>query len=162
MTKGRYSFTLDRPGVATGYRVKPRLRWVDTITVIADLPALGVAAFLCFQCWRWDDQFGLGLIDPRQWTFFPIMGILAVTCLLAATFATRTALRLIFLTTGMLTPEEARHYPLKASKEQIDPWPECWLEPDFATADVFAPDLSPNGAPYVSPGRSEQSERSLG
>jgi hypothetical protein len=133
MSNTRYSFTLDRAGVPAGFRVKPRLRWVDTITIVVQVAAVGVGGFfLWVKCLGWARDLGLGRIVPNETVGVLCLVALLLACLYATSFATTTALRLFFLITGMLTPEEARHYPLEASKKRVAPWPECWLEPDPA------------------------------
>ena len=129
VSHSQYSFSLSRPGLKSGHRVKPRLRLVDTVTVAFSVIAAFGGIFLWFKCLQWDSRLGLGIIVPNHFTFFPFLIVLMGLCVYTSYFVTRYALEVVFRCAGLLLAEEARHFPLQFSKNSCQAWPESWQEP---------------------------------
>lgn len=124
-TCDRYSFSLDRPGVRYGYRVRRRLRVVDTATIVVEL----AAGFASIGLWIWS----LGRIKqvvhvnhPAAILAIALAGFLFVIYTVDA--AVLWLLRCLFRLSGLMSREEAQSYPLRWGKRCIDPWPATWQE----------------------------------
>ena len=116
------SFVLSRTGIEPGFRVKPRLRFIDTATLVARLLGFPVAVILWFNFgFRVAARFG------DTWFIVALFGLLLALCF-AVDQMLVFALRVIFRSSGYMTSEEAQHFPLNVSKRSADPWPFDWLE----------------------------------
>jgi hypothetical protein len=121
-----FAATRSRPGVQQGFRVTPRLRFVDAGSLGCHaVTQLVVMLFWVMLPWREFFQqrvapFGLLVCG------FAVGGplVLALTTVL-----TRCTLRWLWRRTGFLTADQAKYYPLRANKLRMDAWPPCWQEP---------------------------------
>ena len=125
-----YSFTLSRPGLKPGHYVPLRLRIVDTLTGLSGVPMVIVMFGVVFLSLGLADKIGLGAIWRSLFAFYAY--VIVVTFVVGWTlwFASTFWLRVIFRSLGMLTRDEAVHYPLEVSKKDIAPWPESWQKPE--------------------------------
>ena len=115
-----------RPGLQEGFHVSARLRFVDAASVGCHVVAhLFVMLFWIMLPWQ---EFFERELAPFWWLVggFTIGGVF-VLCL--TTIITTFALRSLFRRAGLLTAEQAKHFPLRSRKLHIDPWPPCWQEP---------------------------------
>jgi hypothetical protein len=118
-----YSFMFSRPGLKPGHRVPLRLRLVDTLTVLSSIP---LVIAICIIPFSWVDRLGLDIVWKNQWAFYGYMVLVLLVSSWAIYLPYIGLLRLLFHCLGMVTQEESQHFHLKASKDRIGPWPECW------------------------------------
>lgn len=124
-----HSFTLSRPGLKPGYDVPRRLRVVDTVTTLSGIPLFALTVAAVFLSVRVADHVGLGAVGKNPWAFFGY--VLAVFYVASWGFCLSLVrvFRLLFRYLALMTEEESRYYPLRASKGRFDAWPDCWQEP---------------------------------
>jgi hypothetical protein len=123
----RRSFSLDRPGLRLGHRVKPSLRVVDTLTIALEMCSFFASLFLWVWWLRW---IGAVVKINHPVAILAVVFASFLLALFAVHAAVIAAMRGLLLTTGLMTPEQAAHYPLRWGKRGMDPWPESWQEPD--------------------------------
>jgi len=75
------------------------------------------------------DDIGLGVIWRNRVAFYAYVVASLMISGWAVSFAAVRALKLLFRIVGMMTKEEARSFPLRAVKRDVDPWPESWQQP---------------------------------
>lgn len=116
------SFVLRRPGIESGYRVKRRLRFVDSTTL-----AVRVLGFPVGMCLWFAFGFRLAAMFGDTWFIVALFALF-----LAAVYVVDTTivvvLRVIFRASGLMTGEEAAYFPLNIGKRSVDPWPLAWQE----------------------------------
>lgn len=130
MSARHHSFTLSRSGLKAGYYVPTRLRIVYTLTVLSGVPMVIAVIAFAMASLRFADQIGLGVIWRNPIAFYMYCGAVLLATGWTVSLTATAILRVFFRITGMMTRAEAQHYPLRADKNYIDPWPEAWQKPD--------------------------------
>ena len=123
----RHSFCLDRPGARRGYRVKPRLRIVDTVTIAVQIASVFGSIAIWVWLLRWLNH--VVLLNQPVVIVAVMFAILWIVLYIVPT-ALVWCMRVLFLVSGLLSKEEARSYPLNWGKHAVDAWPEAWQEPE--------------------------------
>ena len=131
MSSRHHSFSLSRSGLKPGYYVPVRLRIVDTLTVLSGIPTVVAILTIAMVSLWWADRLGLGVIWRSPIAFCVYLGVVLFVGGWSVWLTAIAVLRFVFRITGMMTEAEARHYPLRADKHHVDPWPEAWQRPEI-------------------------------
>lgn len=124
------SFSLARPGLKEGYRVKPRLQFVDFCTLIVRIIVVVVAVGICV----WSMQFWIHYFDGlrfREWLFLLFTGVLLILILWIVDGMLIAVLSIVLRSLRLMTSNEARHFPLNYPRRAsaLNAWPDEWQEP---------------------------------
>jgi hypothetical protein len=130
MAGQHHSFMLSRPGLEPGHHVPLRLRIVDTTTVLSSIPILIAVIAICVMSFSWAERLGLDIFWKNLWAAYSYMVVVLLLSSWTIYYLHVGLLRLLFRCLGMMTQEESQRYPLKMSKDHVDPWPECWQKRD--------------------------------
>ena len=125
--RGNMSFTLSREGLKPGQYIPLRLRFVDTFSIASGVPLLALVFYAWIQLAKLlKPLWPAVVLQNDAIAFFAILLPLFFLCIVSIGRFWEFSLRVLFTMIGLLSVEEAKHFPLAADKRRCDPWPESW------------------------------------
>jgi len=121
------SFTLSREGLKPDHYIPVRLRFVDSFGIASGLPLFALVFYTWIQLAKLlKPLIPAAVLQNDAIAFFAFLLPLFFLCIFSIGRFWEFSLRALFTMIGLLSVEEAKHFPLAADKHRCDPWPANW------------------------------------